>query len=108
MFWEQLKHASCRLYSPSSNHSFSSFNHPLRFSLHLQGSSDQVVAPDNVQQAKIEFTGLNFQVESDSRYLASFIREATEGDSWLPSKVDDWVHNIKNLAGAARANPQRK
>ena len=62
----------------------------------------------NVEQAKREFTGLNFQVETGSRYLASFIREVTERYSWIPSKVDDWVHNIKNLAGAARANPQRK
>ena len=65
-----------------------------------------VVAPHNVEPAKIEFAGLNFQVETDSRYLGSFIGEATKRDSWIANKVDDWVQSIKKLAGAARAYPQ--
>ena len=63
------------------------------------------VAPHNVEQAKVEFAGLNFQVETGSRYLGSFIGEATKRDSWIANKVDDWVH-MKKLAGAARASPQ--
>ena len=53
-----------------------------------------VGAPHNVEQAKVEFAGLNFQVETGSRYLDSFIGEATEIDCWIASKVDDWVHSI--------------
>ena len=61
------------------------------------------VAPHNVEQAKVEFAGLNFQVETGSSYLGSFIGEATERDRWIASKADDCVYSIKNLAGAARA-----
>ena len=44
---------------------------------------------------------------SGSRYLGSFIGEATERDSWIATKVDDWVYSIKKLAGASRsAYPQ--
>ena len=42
-----------------------------------------VVPPYNVKQAKVEFTGLNFQEETGSRYLGSFIGAATERDSWI-------------------------
>ena len=34
-----------------------------------------------VEQNKVEFARLNFQVETGSCYLGSFIGEATEGDS---------------------------
>ena len=54
---------------------------------------------------KVEFASLNFQVETDSHYLGSFIGEATERDIWIANKVDDWVHSIKKLTGAARAYP---
>ena len=37
-----------------------------------------VVAPNNVKQAKVEFDGLKLQVETGSRYLGSFIGEATK------------------------------
>ena len=60
----------------------------------------------NVEQVKVEFAGLNFQVETVSRYLGSFIGEATERGSWIAIKVDDWVYSIKKLAGAAHAYPQ--
>ena len=55
--------------------------------------SIQVVAPHNVEQAKVEFAGLSFQVETGSRSLGSFIGEATEKDSWIANKVDVWVHS---------------
>ena len=38
----------------------------------------RVVTPHNVEQAKVELAGLYFQVEICSRYLGSFIGEATE------------------------------
>ena len=53
-----------------------------------------VVAPHNVEQ---EFAGLNFQAETSSYYLGSFIGEATERDSWIANKVDDWVYSIESL-----------
>ena len=65
-----------------------------------------VVAPHNVEQAKVEFAGLSFQVETDSRCHGSFTGEATERDSWIANKVGDWLYSIKKLASAARANPQ--
>jgi hypothetical protein len=45
-----------------------------------------LVAPHNVAQAKLGFTGLTFQVETGSRYLGSFIGEVTERNSWIVSK----------------------
>ena len=65
-----------------------------------------VVAPHNVEQAKFEFAGLNFPVETGSRYLGSFTGEATERDNRIANIVDDWVYSIKKLAGAARDYPQ--
>ena len=47
-----------------------------------------VVASHHVEQAKVEFAGLNFQVETGSRYLGSFVGEATERDSWVAGKVN--------------------
>ena len=38
-----------------------------------------VVAPHNVEPARVKYTGLNFQVETRSRSLGSFIGEATAG-----------------------------
>ena len=58
------------------------------------------------EQAEVEFAGLNFKVETGSRYLGSFIGEAKENESWIAHKVDDWVNRIKKLAGAARPYPQ--
>ena len=40
---------------------------------------------------------------SGSRYLGSFIGEATERDSWIANKG---MTGIKKLSGAARAYPQ--
>ena len=65
-----------------------------------------VVAPHYVEQAKVKFAGLTFQVETGSRYHGSFIGEATERDNWIANKVGDWVYSIRILAGAARAYPQ--
>ena len=44
-------------------------------------------APLNVEQAKVAFAGLNFQVETGSHFLGSF----------RANKVDDWVYSIKKL-----------
>ena len=60
-----------------------------------------VVAPHNVEQAKVQFA---FQVETGSCYLGSFIGETTERDSWIANKVDDWVYIMKKHAGAARTS----
>ena len=64
------------------------------------------LAPHNVEQAWVDIAGLNFQAETGSRYFGSFIGEATERDSWIANKVNDWVYSIKNLAGGARAYPK--
>ena len=42
-----------------------------------------VGAPHNVEQAKVEFAGLTFQVDTGARYLGSFKGEVTERDSWI-------------------------
>ena len=65
-----------------------------------------VVASHIVELAKVEFAGLGFHVEIGSSYPSSFIDETTKRDSWIPSKIDDWIQNNKKLAGAARAYPQ--
>ena len=52
-----------------------------------------LMAPHNVEQAKVEFDGLHFQVETGSRHLGSFIGEATERESWIANNVDDWVNS---------------
>ena len=41
-------------------------------------SSTLDALPHNVEQLKVEFAGLNFQIENGSRYLGSFIGQATE------------------------------
>ena len=56
-----------------------------------------VVAPHNVEQAKVEFAGLDFQIETDSRYLGSFIGEATERDSWIARQLHRWSHEKRLL-----------
>ena len=58
-----------------------------------------------LETVKVVFAGLNFQVETSSRYLGSCIAEAMERGSWIAIKVDDRAHNIKYLAGAARSYP---
>ena len=60
----------------------------------------------DVEEAKLEFAGLSMQVATGSRYLGSFIGEATERDIRITDKVDDWVYSIKKLAGAAHDYPQ--
>ena len=40
-----------------------------------------VVALHNVEQAKGDFAGLNFQVKTGSHYLGSFVGKAMESDS---------------------------
>ena len=42
----------------------------------------------------VEFAGLNFQVETCSHYLGSFMGEATKRDIWI---LNDWVCIIKSL-----------
>ena len=71
-----------------------------QFVRHLWESSTSilVVAPHNVEQAMIEFAGLSFQVETDSRYLGSFIGEATERHGCITNTVGGWVYSIKKLA----------
>ena len=55
------------------------------------------------KQAKVEFAGLNLQLEPVYRYLGTLIGEATERDSCIANTADDWVYSIKKLAGAARS-----
>ena len=60
----------------------------------VSSKSILVVAPHNVEQDKLEFAGLHVQEDTGSRYLGSFIGEATEKGA---GKVDDRVHSIKRL-----------
>ena len=55
-----------------------------------------VAEPNNFEQTRVEFAGLNFQVETGSRYLGSLIGEATERDSWIANKADYWVQALRN------------
>ena len=50
---------------------------------YLRESSKSIlaVALHNVEQAKVELAGLNFQVKTGSHYLGSFIGKAMESDS---------------------------
>ena len=52
--------------------------------------------PQCQQQAKVEFAGLNFQVDTGSSYLGIFIGEATKRDSWIATnKVGAWVYSVQ-------------
>ena len=48
-----------------------------------------VVAPHHVEQAKVQFAGLNLQVETNSRYLGSFIGNTTERNSSIAKNLND-------------------
>ena len=53
--------------------------------------------PHNIEQDEVKFASLNFQVETGSRYVGSFIGEAKERDSWIVDQVDDWMFQMQHV-----------
>ena len=74
----------------------------------LKGSCrrvSQLLHPTMSNTLRLSLLFIYLQVDTGSLDLGSFIREATERDSWIANKVNDCMHSIKKPAGAARAYP---
>ena len=65
-----------------------------------------MVSRNNIEEAKAEFSDLQFKVQPGHRYLGGFIGEKDAFDEWIQEKVEDWMKGVIELASVAKAYPQ--
>ena len=65
-----------------------------------------VVPPEKMERANEYFSDLGLKVVEGARYLGGFIGSEEKKVEWLQPKVENWVHEVECLAGAAASYPQ--
>ena len=64
-----------------------------------------IVAPQFVEQAKIDFQEFGVEVLTGHRILGGFVGSQEDKSDWLKKKTNTWVHSVMKLSYVAKKDP---